>query len=138
MFDRLRIKQAMPDGYQSDDWYRTKSMECLLVDYEVDEAGQLWELGVSELPNKEGKQALSYTGGIHFYRDDRQYDALFDRGNLLLIRVRPNIELPIGEYSASAPWNAFLSDMEENAVDTGTGDLADQHDHYLYGTPKRS
>jgi len=40
LFDQFRIKKAMPDGYQSDDWYQTKSMECLMIDYEVDGAGQ--------------------------------------------------------------------------------------------------
>lgn len=45
----------MPDGYQSDDWYQTKSMECLMIDYEVDEAGQLWELGVGGCHSPEGK-----------------------------------------------------------------------------------
>lgn len=89
MFDQLRIKQVMPDGYQSNDWYQTKSMECLLVDYEVDESGQLWELGVSEIPDPDGKQPLSYTGDIHFYQDGRDYDAIFDTGKLLVVRVHP-------------------------------------------------
>lgn len=35
----------------------------------------------------------------------------------------------------------ILSDIsklvEECAVDTGISDLADQHDHYLYGKPKK-
>lgn len=137
MFDQLRIKRVMPDGYRSDDWYQTKSMECLLVDYEVDEAGQLWELDVCELPNQKGKQALSYTGGIHFYQDNRYYDALFDTGKLLLIRIHPKTEqLPPEDDSGSDPWDALLSNIEEKTVNTGIGDLADQHDHYLYGTPK--
>lgn len=86
MFDQLRIKKVMTDGYQSDDWYQTKSMECLLTDYEVDENGQLWEL--SSYGNAYAdQQALSYTGGIHFYQDNRYYNALFDTGKLLLIRV---------------------------------------------------
>ena len=88
MFDQFRLKQTMPDGYQSDDWYQTKSMECLMIDYEVDEAGQLWELGICGSHAPEGKKPLFYTGGIHFYRDDRYYDALFDTGKLLLIRVQ--------------------------------------------------
>jgi hypothetical protein len=37
------------------------------------------------------------------------------------------------EEAASDPllWLAY------HAVDTGIPDLADQHDHYIYGTPKR-
>ena len=27
--------------------------------------------------------------------------------------------------------------IEENFIDTGITDMAHQHDHYLYGTPKR-
>jgi YD repeat-containing protein len=34
-------------------------------------------------------------------------------------------------------WDALDRIIEENRMDTGIGDLAHQHDHYLYGTPKR-
>lgn len=34
-------------------------------------------------------------------------------------------------------WNAFERLVEECKVDTGIGDLAHEHDHYLYGTPKK-
>ena len=30
-----------------------------------------------------------------------------------------------------------LRDVDKFAVDTGISDLASQHDHYLYGVPKR-
>lgn len=30
-----------------------------------------------------------------------------------------------------------LMDMDKIAIDTGIPDLADQHDHYLYGVPKK-
>ncbi|QTA93246.1 hypothetical protein [Desulfonema magnum] len=33
------------------------------------------------------------------------------------------------------PWDSL--DIEEIAVDTGIEDFAENHDHYLYGTPKR-
>ena len=87
MFDQIRIKKPLPDGSQSDEWFQTKSMERILVDYEVDEEGQLWELGVCEVPDPDGRQALSYTGGIHFYNTEKRYDSLFDTGKLLVIRV---------------------------------------------------
>jgi hypothetical protein len=32
---------------------------------------------------------------------------------------------------------ATLADLDLMAVDTGISDLAVQHDHYLYGSPKR-
>lgn len=34
------------------------------------------------------------------------------------------------------PWDNL--DIEEIAVDTGIEDFAENHDYYLYGTPKRS
>lgn len=34
-------------------------------------------------------------------------------------------------------WDALTKLIEECQIDTGISDLAHQHDHYLYGTPKR-
>ncbi|CAN5639296.1 hypothetical protein BH24ACI2_BH24ACI2_02110 [soil metagenome] len=34
-------------------------------------------------------------------------------------------------------WKRLLSVIEENQIDADVTDLAHQHDHYLYGTPKR-
>ena len=34
-------------------------------------------------------------------------------------------------------WNALTKLIDDCQVDTGIPDLAHQHDHYLYGTPKR-
>lgn len=42
-------------------------------------------------------------------------------------------EVP-GEDSA---WNVLLKLAEQCAVETGISDLAHQHDHYLYGKPKK-
>lgn len=92
LFDQIRIKQVMPDGYQSDDWYQTKSMECSMTDYEVDENGQLWELSSYGNGYAENKK-LSCTVGIHLYDGKRYYDALFDLGKLLVIRVHPPLTI---------------------------------------------
>lgn len=47
----------------------------------------------------------------------------------------PLPELTDEEYDrATEKFNRFL---EENLIDTGIPDLAHQHDHYLYGTPKK-
>lgn len=35
------------------------------------------------------------------------------------------------------PESGVLDDLLEFSVDTGIEDLAEQHDHYLYGMPKR-
>lgn len=34
-------------------------------------------------------------------------------------------------------WNNLFETIEKNQIESETSDLADQHDHYLYGTPKR-
>lgn len=34
-------------------------------------------------------------------------------------------------------WDALTQLLAECAIDTGVPDLAQQHDHYLYGIPKR-
>ena len=35
-------------------------------------------------------------------------------------------------------WDSMMQLIEECQMNTGIGDLAHQHDHYLYGKPKRS
>lgn len=42
-------------------------------------------------------------------------------------------EMP-GDEDAS--WDMFFQLIDECGMDTGISDLADQHDHYLYGKPK--
>jgi len=34
-------------------------------------------------------------------------------------------------------WDSLMKFIRENSIDTGITDMAHQHDHYLYGTPKR-
>lgn len=41
-------------------------------------------------------------------------------------------------YTKADPWLEFLDHIDEYAVDTGKSDFSLNHDHYLYGTPKRS
>ena len=36
------------------------------------------------------------------------------------------------------PWMEFLENIDQYAVETGITDLAENHDHYLYGLPKKS
>jgi len=45
----------------------------------------------------------------------------------------------IDEQSANeeSDWERLFAAIEENQIDADITDLADQHDHYLYGTPKR-
>ena len=41
------------------------------------------------------------------------------------------------EQAINDPWLDFLDHIDEHAVDTGIEDLSLNHDHYLYGVPKR-
>ena len=34
-------------------------------------------------------------------------------------------------------WDTFTQLLSECAIDTGIADLSQQHDHYLYGVPKK-
>ena len=43
-------------------------------------------------------------------------------------------ERPANEES---DWERLFAAIEENQIDADITDLAHQHDHYLYGTPKR-
>ena len=38
-----------------------------------------------------------------------------------------------GKRRTQDPWDS----LGDNAIDLGVSDLAEQHDHYLYGVPKR-
>jgi len=42
------------------------------------------------------------------------------------------------ESVVNDPWLTFLDQIDQYAVDTGIEDLSLNHDHYLYGVPKRS
>jgi hypothetical protein len=39
--------------------------------------------------------------------------------------------------AATDSWSQILQLADQHGVATGIGDLAHQHDHYLYGTPRR-
>ena len=41
------------------------------------------------------------------------------------------------ESENASGWKRLLAVIEENQIDADITDLAYQHDHYLYGTPKR-
>lgn len=48
-----------------------------------------------------------------------------------IVRMRPAAPVQETDYDALSRL------LEENQMHTGVTDLAHQHDHYLYGTPKR-
>ena len=57
-------------------------------------------------------------------------------GQVVLITFmeeRDTEEVPADEDES---WDTFFQLIKECGMDTGIADLADQHDHYLYGKPK--
>ncbi|GEM_PF-769983 len=38
---------------------------------------------------------------------------------------------------SKSPWLEFLDNIDRYAIDTGIEDFSIQHDHYLYGLPKK-
>ena len=50
-----------------------------------------------------------------------------------IARMRPATPVLVQETD----YDALTRLLEENQMHTGVTDLAHQHDHYLYGTPKR-
>lgn len=76
-------------------------------------------------------------------------EAIYEQGVLRLkqpiaLEDGAEVEVIVISHKAGAETQAASGDianisalLEQCAVDTGITDLADQHDHYLYGTPKR-
>ena len=89
MYDNIRMRRPMPDGYQTNSPYQTKSLECELTEFEVDDDGQIyirWARG----KNIENPIAINFTGGIDFYdTHDTTYFAFFDSGKLVCLRTLP-------------------------------------------------
>jgi len=52
----------------------------------------------------------------------------------VIITFLEDEEVRVGEED---DWDKLIQLIEDCAVDTGIEDLAHQHDHYLYGTPKK-
>lgn len=54
----------------------------------------------------------------------------------IFIKEGVNYEIEKKVLFSDDPWDSL--DIDEIAVDTGIEDFAENHDHYLYGIPKRS
>ena len=65
------------------------------------------------------------------------HDAVVQGGQLILQSPLP---LPDGtrvRVQVDEPVRYPLTWLADHAVDTGISDLAEEHDHFIYGTPKR-
>ncbi len=76
--------------------------------------------------------------------------AIYENGVLRLKGALPipegaqvGVTVTLEESSDDSPktedpsWDAFTQLLTECAIDTGIADLSQQHDHYLYGVPKK-
>ena len=66
-------------------------------------------------------------------------EAAASRGQDLAVYVKEAFEtwLKIFEKEVDTGYEALTELIEKCQMDTGITDLAHQHDHYLYGTPKK-
>lgn len=68
----------------------------------------------------------------------RPLDPLEGReGQAVIITFLNDVSLKEYLVREESAWSALASLVRECAVETGIDDLAHQHDHYLYDTPKR-
>jgi len=66
-------------------------------------------------------------------------EAAASRGQDLAVYVKEAFEawLKLPEKEVDTGYEALTELIEKCQMDTGITDLAHQHDHYLYGTPKK-
>jgi hypothetical protein len=43
----------------------------------------------------------------------------------------------LNETTTETGWSALKKAIADNQINSGVGDLAKQHDHYIYGTEKK-
>lgn len=55
--------------------------------------------------------------------------------NIVKLLRQSESEAVVGDEAA---WDSFIHLLRSSRVDTGIPDLAAEHDHYLYGAPKRA
>jgi hypothetical protein len=88
MYDQFRLKRPTVKTCEADAWYQSKDMDCNLVDYEVDADGQLWEIGLCEVPAPWGKEKTNHTGTVRI-GDTGIYDyaLTFENGKLIAMQT---------------------------------------------------
>jgi hypothetical protein len=55
---------------------------------------------------------------------------------VIITFVEDGTEAPAADI-VETNWDGLIQWLEECKIDTGIPDLAHQHEHYLYGTPKQ-
>jgi hypothetical protein len=58
-------------------------------------------------------------------------------GQTVIITFSEELDVKSQSLEEGSAWNALMQLAEECAVETGISDLGHQHDHYLYGKPKK-
>lgn len=64
--------------------------------------------------------------------------------NTLLLQLQQRVKTWLEQQAQSVraaeeadPWQEFLDNIDDYAVDTGIADFSINHEYYLYGGPKR-
>ena len=117
MFDNLSLDIPLPPGSPKSD-FQTKDMECLLLEYRLDDGGQLWrcqpewdwddDTGERIELEKSWKKSF-YTGKIYFYTSVRphpegrlehwEYEAMFIKGELIALeQLKPYQDVIYGVF----------------------------------------
>ncbi len=62
----------------------------------------------------------------------------YDEEEVLITFLNERVQLPTFGNIQETDYDALTKLINDCQMDTGIEDLAHQHDHYLYGTPKRT
>ena len=65
-------------------------------------------------------------------------EAFVENGQLVLREPLPLPDGTVVKVRVEEPGESPLLEIARNAIDMGVEDGAEQHDHYVYGTPKRA
>lgn len=114
MYDHIRIRSPLLNREWQETQFQTKSLERLLVDYEVDAHGQLWQVGHAERRSPDGPQREQLSGVVIFYGGTAQggmehFRARFVQG------VLQKIEQISREEADGDPARFAASDDEQRA-----------------------
>lgn len=113
-------------------------MECLIIGIEIGE-------GYHNIINYVHQERCIYIlgaedSGLSSKTRSKCHDIVYiPSGICLNVSVAGSIVMydRVAKYSRKhSDWNKLLQTIEEGTISTGIKDLAHEHDHYLYGTPR--
>ena len=92
MYDEVKLECELPDGYQSDDIYQTKALDCTLTEYKIDKSGKLWKITTGWFDGEPLKEPILIED-IHLdmflLGPNRRYVVRFTDGKVSRIKLIP-------------------------------------------------